>query len=525
MLGAWLSKIVRPADPAAQGVGARRARALVERGIAAENAGAPDQALQCYREAVEADPDYAAAHYNLGLARLISGENALAEADLRAALRLRPAFPEAWVALAEVLETLGRLPEAEAAYRSAIGLRPAYHQAHYNLGITLQTVGRYAEAEASFRRVLELSPGFVMAWQWLATIKGYQSDFAQVKPLSDTALSLLSADAKERGDIWEMRLYILSYHPELQAEEIYSQFVRWGDLQDCSAAARAHGNERSPRRRLRIGYVSPDFRRHTSRFYFEPLFAHHDRDEVELFAYSNVKLADDYTGRFKALFDHWRDIAAMSDDAAAELVRRDRIDILVDACNHMRDERLGLFARKSAPVQVTWLGSAWTSGLPTIDYVLFDPYLAPAGTLAREAIVRLPRTFVAYRPRDDADPVGEAPCLRNGHVTFGYFGRTERLNHRVFRLWARILAALPQARLILDFGSLGVPATREYFAGFLAEHGVDVTRVTLRYSKHLWPALNEIDIMLDSFPHSGGTMIYDCIWMGVPLLTLAARPP
>jgi predicted O-linked N-acetylglucosamine transferase (SPINDLY family) len=474
---------------------------------------------------LEIKPDFAMAHNNLGNTLRDLGRPVEAEASARRALEIKPDFAMAHNNLGNTLRDLGRLVEAEASYRRALELNPDYAEAHSNLGNRLLVLGRLVEAEASYRRALELKPDFLLALQSLSIIKGYQSDFLEVKALSDAALSLLPPSEWDRRTFWEMRLYILSYHPDLSAQEIFSEFVRWGDLQDCSATARRYENDRTPERRLRVGYVSPDFRRHTSRFYFEPLFSNHDRDGVELFAYSNVKTADDYTGRFKSLFDHWRDIAPLSDETAAELVRQDRIDILVDGCNHMRGERLGLFARKPAPVQMTWLGSAWTSGLPTMDYVLFDPYVAPAGTLAREAIVRVAHTFAVYRPPDDADPVGEAPCLLNGYVSFGYFGRTERLNHRVFRLWGRILASLPEARLVLDFRAFGDPATRDYYTGFLAKHGVDVTRVTMRCSQNVWQGLNDIDIMLDSFPHCGGTMSYDSLWMGVPLLTLASRPP
>lgn len=517
------------------------------------------EAEACYRRALELDGSYYLALANLGGVLREVGKLAEAEVACRRALQLSPDLYVAHNNLGNVLLDSGRLPEAEASYRLALARRPDDFLVQHNLGVTFYAAGRLAEAEACCRRsialksdfylscntlgsilrdsgrlieaerfyrlALELKPEYALATSNLATLKGYRSDFSEVKTLCDAAVGQLSSSGKDGRAIREGRLYILSYHPDLSVVDIFSEFVRWGDSQGCAPLPHRHANDATPRRKLRIGYVSPDFRRHTSRFYFEPLFANHDRGKFELFAYSNVQIRDDYTERFARLFDHWRDIAPISDDSAAELVRQDRIDILVDGCNHMRGERLGLFARKPAPVQASWLGSAWTSGLPTMDYVLLDPHIAPAGTLAREEIVRLPHTFFAYRPPDAAARIVEAPCVRNGFTTFGYYGRTERLNYRVFGLWGKILAASPNARLVLDFRPFADPETRQYYVDFLRAQGVDVSRVMLRYSKNVWHALNEVDIMLDSFPHSGGTMIMDSLWMGVPVLTMAARPP
>ena len=212
---------------------------------------------------------------------------------------------------------------------------------------------------------------------------------------------------------------------------------------------------------------------------------------------------------------------------ACKMIREDQIDILVDGCGHMMDTRLTVFAHKPAPIQVTWLGSAWTTGLPQMDYVLFDPHMAPEGTAVSEKIVRLPRTWAAFRPGEKARrcAVKTAPVISNGYVTFGYTGRTERLNHRVFEVWGKILSRLPKAHLVLDYKPFGDPKTQAYYKEFLKEHGLDPARVTMRYSENVFESLNEIDILLDSFPHSGGTMLFDALWMGVPAVTLASSRP
>jgi predicted O-linked N-acetylglucosamine transferase (SPINDLY family) len=236
---------------------------------------------------------------------------------------------------------------------------------------------------------------------------------------------------------------------------------------------------------------------------------------------------DKHTQRLKPYFDHWRNILGVSDEAAAEMIRNDKIDILVDGCGNMLGTRLTVFAHKPAPIQVTWLGSAWTTGLPQMDYVLFDPYMAPEGAAASEQIVRLPRTWASFRPGERARQasVKSLPALTNGYVTFGYSGRTERLNHRVFHTWGKILKRMPQAQLILDFKAFNDPKTQAYYKEFLAQHGIDTTRVVMRNSKNIFDGLGDIDILLDSFPHSGGTMLFDAIWMGVPAITLASPRP
>jgi len=375
------------------------------------------------------------------------------------------------------------------------------------------------------KRAIEINPIFSVSLQVYATQLAFMSDYRDVNTYSNAAMKYLEENDAAR--IWENRLYIYIYHPDLTAQEICDEHIKWGDRFAHLGQEGFLVHNRSAERKLRIGYVSPDFRGHTCSFYFEPLFASHDKTRFELFAYANVIVQDEHTERMKTYFDGWRDIVGVSDEAVAKIIRDDQIDILVDGCGHMADTRLTVFAHKPAPIQVTWLGSAWTTGLPQMDYVLFDPYMAPEGIAASEKIVRLPRTWAAFRPGERARQcaVKPAPALQNGYVTFGYSGRTERLNHRVFHAWGRILKRLPQAHLVLDYTVFADPKTQAYYQNFLHEHGLDTTRVTLRYSKNIFEGLGDIDILLDSFPHSGGTMLFDALWMGVPAVTLAGNRP
>ena len=564
------------------------ATALCNLGVAEQRQGQTGRAVERYQKAIEIDPNLAEAHYNLGLGLRALGFGQEACDAFRRATQVQSDYFDAYFQLGLMQQDLGHIQAAIGTYNLALHLNSTHHMIYYNLGLGLQSLGRPEEAVEQYRKALDLEPNFPDALnnmalalrevgqtepaieccrraleidpvhyhanlqlnlifmdqkrlveseqlcrkalqakpdfaemrQNLARALAYMSDFDDVVRESDRALR----DKPDQAVIWEQRLYCLSYHPDLSAEEIFQEFVRWGSrfpdpLTDFSA------HDRNSHRRLRIGYVSPDFRSHSSRFYFWPLFCNHDKGAFELFAYSNVEKEVAWTRLFRGQFEHWRDIRGVGDEAVAELVRQDGIDILVDLCGHMQDERLGVFALKPAPIQATWLGSAWTTGLKAIDYALFDPFVAPEGTLTRETVHRLPHSFMVFQPPLETADIVPPPCLENGHITFGYTGRSERLNHRTFRVWGEILKRLPEARLILDYASFAEPKTQNRFRDFLARHGVDTDRVTMRRSPKVFPALNDIDILLDSFPHGGGTMLMDALWMGVPFVTLASRPP
>jgi predicted O-linked N-acetylglucosamine transferase (SPINDLY family) len=489
------------------------------------------EALGPLRKAVEIAPLDVGALSNLGFGLLSQNHPIEGEVNLRLALRLNPDFASALINLGANLLVQDRFDEAGELFQKGLAIEPGYGPAHNHMGRVLDEQGRLVESARSFekaREVLKTLPAHVrmvrihLAQAHQSLCMGYAklAVHDQVIAHADAAMAVLPDDA----ELWERRLYALSYHPDLTAGQIFSEFVRWGDRFPAPTTDFSN-HDKTPGRRLKVGYVSPDFRRHTSRFYFWPFFANHDHSKVELFAYSNVKLDDDFTQKFKSVFDHWCDIRELSDAEVAARVQADGIDILVDGCNHMRDERLGVFSLKPAPVQVTWLGAAWTTGLKAVDYVLFDPYIAPPETVARENIVRLPHCFVPFESMTETEEPQPPPCLKNGFVTFGYSGRTERLNQHTFRVWAEILRQMPTSRLVLDFRYFADPPTQVHFRELMQKHGVDTGRVDMRCSANIFKGLHDFDILLDCFPHSGGTMLVDALWMGVPALTLAGRPP
>jgi protein O-GlcNAc transferase len=489
-----------------------------------------EEAEASYKKSISIKPENAEVHSNLGITLQLQFRLKEAETSYRKAIEIKPNFAQAHSNLGSTLQALLRLEEAEASYKSAIAINPDLSEPYNNLGTTLKELCRLEEAEKSYRKAIELNPELATALQNYSSLLAFMSNYSGLRKFSDDALkiaelNLTNADALYK--IWESRLYNFIYHPDLSAEEICDEHKRWGSKYAHLGQTGFADHDRTPKRRLRVGYVSPDFRGHTCRFYFEPLFSQHDHSNFEVFAYSNVLHVDEHTARFKSYFDHWRNILGVSDETVADTIRKDKIDILVDGCGHMMDTRLTVFAHKPAPIQVTWLGAAWTTGLPQMDYVLFDPYMAPEGTAASEQIVHLPRTWAAFRPGESATKVSvkASPSLKNGYITFGYSGRSERLNYRVFNVWGRILARLPQARLVLDYKAFVDPKTQAYYKEFLATHGLDTNRVLMRKSENIFEGLGDIDILLDSFPHNGGTMLFDAIWMGVPVLTLTSPRP
>jgi predicted O-linked N-acetylglucosamine transferase (SPINDLY family) len=459
-------------------------------GITLRELGRRDEALASYQKAILLKPDYAQGYNNLGITLNELGLFDEAIDSYRKALALKPNLAEAHINMGNTLQALGKLKDAEISDRKALALKPDYSEAHSNLGFTLKLQHRYVDAQISIRRALFLDPKSAFALQNYSLLLAHTSNYKEVCKFSDDALkyALLNSKKERIASVWESRLYTWLYHPDLSAQEICNEHIKWGNRYSDLGQEEFPTHNRIADRKLRIGYVSPDFRAHNCIFYFEPLFASHDKTRFELFAYSNVIIQDELTERMKTYFDGWRDVFGVSDEAVAKMIQDDKIDILVHGCGHMRYTRLTVFAHKPAPIQVTWLGSAWTTGLPQMDYVLFDPYMAPKGIVASEKIVRLPRTWAAFRPGEKAmnAVVKTTPAATNGYVTFGYTGRTERLNHRVFHAWGKILKRLPHAQLVLDYNVFADPNTQDYYKKFLHQHGLDTTRITMRYSENIF---------------------------------------
>jgi predicted O-linked N-acetylglucosamine transferase (SPINDLY family) len=286
-------------------------------------------------------------------------------------------------------------------------------------------------------------------------------------------------------------------------------------------------NDTNPGRKLRVGYVSPDFRWHAVAHFARPVLAAHDRDQVEVFCYAQYDQADLNTLRFKEIADHWFPTKGVSDDDLAKQIREDQIDILVDVAGHSGHNRLLVFGRKPAPLQATWLGYCNSAGVRAIAYRLTDPICDPPGLADEihvEKLIRLPNGFHCFQPPEEETPVRSAPCLRNGRVTFASFNNFRKHGPPVIALWAEVLKAVPGSRLLMKSHEYVHPSIRRHFLDAFASHGIEPERVRLSEAKastfrHL-DLYGQVDICLDPFPYNGTTTICDALWMGVPVITL-----
>lgn len=450
-------------------------------------------AIEHNRRALAMDPRNAEALNNLSVALMLDGRR---EEALEACRRLVEVRPDSGsrLNLASACRMLGLLDEAAAQYQIATQLDPASADAHANLGVLLMDMGRHGEAEEALRRALALSPG----------------------------------SAKLHSNL----LLSLNYRDDLDPGHVFQEHRAWAQAHAAALEARAapHANERSPDRKLRIGYVSGDFKRHSVAWFAEPALAAHDRERFAVICYSDVPKADAVTERFRRCAGEWREIFGRSDEEVAAQVRRDAVDILVDLGGHTGKHRLLAFARRPAPVQATWLGYPNTTGLQSMDYRITDADADPPGpadALHTEKLIRLEGGFLCYAPPATSPPVGPLPFASSGRVTFGCFNNLAKLSPAAIALWSRLLREVPGSRLVLKARGLASVAAREDVRWQFRPHGVGDAALELReplasVESHL-AAYGEIDIALDVFPYNGTTTTCEALWMGVPVIALAGR--
>jgi protein O-GlcNAc transferase len=482
-----------------------------------------DQAVSACREALRLQPEFPGAWNNLGNALRGRRQFDGAVGAYQRAIELNPEYAEAFMNLAIALHELGRFDEAIENCRHAIHLEPTCPEAHYNLGNILQHDGQIAESIAARREAIRLRPDYAVAWGNLGTALMDIGD-------PDGALAACETSVRLRSDLpllFSNLVYFQLLHPDTDSARNLHAAKRWSDVFERPLAdqIRPHQNDRSPNRRLRIGYGSPDYRMQSVGRFLAQLIPNHDRKNIEVFCYSDVQFGDDLTARFRQWADEWRDTFDLTDSELAERIRSDQIDILLDLALHTNGNRLAVFARKPAPIQMTWLGYPGTTGLSSIDYRLTDNFLDPPGEgdqFYTEKSIRLPHCFWCYGPTGPETLVAKLPALSAGHITFGCMNNFTKLNDRVLDLWAAILLAVPDCRLRIHM-------TRDRQNAILTRFSrasVEPNRIEFigkqSFEKY-FDEYHQIDIALDPFPYAGGTTTCDALWMGVPTVTLRGR--
>jgi protein O-GlcNAc transferase len=431
---------------------------------------------------------------------------------------LRPGYAEALNNMGNVQKELGDFAAAMAAYEAALLARPEYVTAINNAGCLLRTLGRSDQAEDMLRRGLEVDPRQAALHDNLGNVLKDAGALDEAIACYRRSLEIDPNNPATHGNL----AYSLSFG-SAEAQPIREECVRWNarfaaPLVRCEADA---ARDLSPDRRLKVGYLSPDFREHCQALFTVPLLSHHDRAVLEVYCYSSAERPDPLTRRIAEYADGWRDVRALDDAQLCRAIRDDGIDILVDLTMHMAGGRPLVFARKPAPLQIAWLAYPGTTGMDAIDYRLSDPRLDPDGYEQHytERTLRLADSFWCYDPLTEVPEANALPAAERGYVTLGCLNNPCKLTEHTLRLWGRVMQALPDARLKL----MAPPGRhRVRLLARLGAHGVTADRVSFvefRPRGEYLRTYHEIDFGLDTFPYNGHTTSLDALWMGVPTVT------
>jgi predicted O-linked N-acetylglucosamine transferase (SPINDLY family) len=497
--------------------------ALNDRGNSLLMLGRVEEALGCYEQALAYQPNYAEAHNGRGAAFTRLHAYAEAGAALERALAIKPSYPDALVNQASIWLAQGQAEEGLAAADRAIALAPGLASAWAARADALLRLNRVYEAIESCERALGV-PAKLPNTHAIVVLGQCLARLGQI----DEALASFDAALAIKPDFAfaiENKIFSLDFAEEADFAAHQAARQLWWERVGAPAAAHPpyhHPNSRDPERRLVVGYVSADFRAHSAALAFRPILRHHDRTAFEVVCYSCSPRTDEATEGFRQLADRWHDAAQWSDARIVEQVRADAVDILVDLSGHTEGSRLGVFARKPAPVQVHGWGHITPPGLPTIDYVFADPVAIPREVrhLFHETIYDLP-CILTMEPLPPGVPHADTPALANGFVTFGVFNRINKISDAAAGVWSRILAQVPGARLLLKHSTLDDPVVVGNLIARFTRHGVAPERIELMGSTpradHL-AALNRVDICLDPFPQNGGASTWESLQMGVPVI-------
>jgi protein O-GlcNAc transferase len=522
--------------------------------------GRKSDAIERYRRALAIKPNQPQLHFIVGCLLVEAGQSGTAEAFSQA-VHYQPHFPDAWSNLGTALTELGRKYEGVSCFERAIEQEPDHLEANMNLAMAVGELGDSRRAETIMLRMVEMHPHSAIARKNLGVAlmwaRKVQEAEVFLREASDAApedvilkillaMTMQGAGRQHQGnalirDALKLNPNELNGHSNLLLGLCYADQTT---AQQIVQAAQALGKQpvvnpeqtgflhehldRNPSRRLRIGYVSPDFRAHSVAYFLMPVMSTYDREAFDVFCYSNHPTEDAVCLEIKSHADHWFNCYGLTEDQLASKIREDRIDILVDLAGHTAHGRLLTFARKPAPVQMAWLGFPSTNGIPAIDYRVTDWQVDPQGyeRYNTEIPLRMPASYFCYRP-GPAPEVAALPALSNDFVTFGSFNVLAKISDQAIALWSRVLHAVPRSRLLLKAASLGEAATRERIVSLFAAQGIETARLDLvawsvDTESHL-ATYHRVDIGLDSFPYNGATTTCEALWMGVPVVSFCGE--
>lgn len=496
---------------------------LCNMGNALREMGRPKEAAEVMERALNLNPEHQDTAFHLGVAYLDAGEVQLSEIVNRRIIDQNPGHVGAHVNLGNALVHQGRADEAVVHFEQAIGLKPEDALTLNNLGAAYRDLGETGKAITAYRKAIAIDPGYAIAYSNLGVAL---QDRGSIDEAIEAYRKSIQLDPSLDG-MHSNLLLCLHYRHGDEAAVLYDEHQRWAASHAKDSMPSAAGS-RGKKKRLKVAYLSPDFRCHSVAYFFEPLLENHDKAHFEIHCYANSPKEDEVTFRLQALAGRWRNIYGLPDSDVAQIVREDGIDILVDLAGHTGGNRLRVFASRPAPVQVTYLGYPDTTGLTAIDYRLTDAETDPPGLTEcyhSERLVRLPNGFLCYRPPELPPVVPPVPAAAtNGHVTFACFNNFAKLSPRILRVWARILAALPTARLMVKSLALADAESQQFARDYFSTHGIPVERIVmLPRDQSAYDHLRryaDADIALDVYPYAGTTTTFEALFMGLPVVSL-----
>lgn len=482
--------------------------------------GRPAKARPSFEKAIRLDSGLFDAHLELVNACIEMGDAISAKSAAQRGAAVFPGRGELHHQLGVGFLSNNDFDEAEKYFNRSLEIDPELHSSAYNLGKLARKKGEFSRADSLYRRTIDLRPGFRKAKFNLAHVLLF---LGRVEESSRIYLDILKTAP---NDLRVVSNYLMNcqYQPGVTPFRLRDRHKLW-ERHCASRPPTDYAHARDPDKRLRIGFVSPDFRRHPVGYFAIGYLEHRDPSQTETLCYSDVPDGDEMTERFRRASDEWRDTHELSNEQLCERIAKDRVDVLVDLAGHTAGNRLWVFSRKPAPVQVSWAGYVGTTGASTMDAVIADRFQVRRQDeeCFNENVVRLPHDYVSYEPPSDAPDPSPPPSSRNGFVTFGSFNNVAKVNDEVIALWSRIMAEVTGSRLVLKYRGFNDSGVQDRIATQFEERGVERRRLIMEGhvpQRDLLARYNDIDVALDTMPYSGGLTTLEALWMGVPVITM-----
>lgn len=489
----------------------------------------PKGAIKCYQEALVHCPTSASAYYNLGVSYAELRKTGKALVNYSLAVHFNPRCAEAYNNMGVIYKEQENLEKSLKCYHAALQCNPRFAQTLNNLGVAYTTTGHLTEALEYLSRAVAVAPTYAEAYNNLGWLFWDHGDMAQALRMYERCIEL-SPSSKNPS---QNRLLALNYLHDVSPERVFEAHKAWGERfsNELGLPFTEWHVTRNSRRKLRIGYISPDFFQHSVSFFAQALLEHRTQDMFDVILYSNTTREDDKTELFKTMVPEgcWRKIVGQTAHEVANMIREDRIDILVELAGHTANNRLDVIALKPAPVQITYIGYNNTTGLGAVDYRITDAVVDPLDTEQpfSEELIRLPGCFLCYTPPARYPDVDQLPALREGFITFGSFSCLAKIGQPCIALWARVLREVPGSRLLVKNKGFYSAEVQANFVSQMKSHGIPEHRLKLMSLaptsfEHL-RIYNEVDIALDTFPYSNTTTTCETLLMGVPAVCLAGN--